>query len=105
LTDGGRPGETGDHVLCWQPASSTERSIAALEAEFWMSVVGNEPSPAVSAHPEEIKSTFDLRVGEHIVLQASARITPAGVICTGIAVATVMLSIAYLVSATRRRPG
>jgi hypothetical protein len=69
-----------------------------------MSVIGNEPSSAVSSHPEEIKSTFDLRVGEHIVLQASARITPAGVISMGIAVATIMLSIAYLVSAKRPRP-
>jgi hypothetical protein len=68
-----------------------------------MAVLGKESSFAVAAHPEEIKSTFDLRVGDSVVLQASARITPAGVICTGIAVATIMLSIGYLVSSKQRR--
>ena len=35
-------------------------------------------------HPEEIRSEFDLRVGKHITLQGWARITPAGLICSGL---------------------
>jgi hypothetical protein len=68
-----------------------------------MSVVKEENLSAVPSHPEEIKSEFDLRVGKHITLQGSARITPAGVISTGIAVAAMMLALGYLASSTRRR--
>ena len=68
-----------------------------------MAVVQEEPSPAVPSHPEEIKSVFDLRVGKHITLQGSARITPAGVISTGIAVAAMALALGYLASSMRRR--
>jgi hypothetical protein len=68
-----------------------------------MSVVQEEPSPAVPSHPEEIKSVFDLRVGKHITLQGSARITPAGVISAGIAVAVMTLALGYLASSTMRR--
>ena len=66
-----------------------------------MSVVQEEPSPAAPSHPEEIKSVFDLRLGKHITLQGSARITPAGVISAGIAVAVMTLALGYL--ASRRR--
>lgn len=62
-----------------------------------------EPEPPAAAHPEEIKSVFDLRVGKHISLQGSARITPAGVISTGIAVAAMALAFGYLAGSTRRR--
>ncbi|CAM5763920.1 hypothetical protein LMIY3S_00973 [Labrys miyagiensis] len=62
-----------------------------------------EPSPATPSHPEEIKSVFDLRVGKHITLQGSARITPAGVISVGIATAAMTLALGYLASSIRRR--
>lgn len=62
-----------------------------------------EFSSDAPTHPEEIKSVFDLRVGKHITLQGSARITPAGVICTGIAVAAMALSFGYLISSIKRR--
>jgi hypothetical protein len=68
-----------------------------------MSVVQEEPSPAVPSHPEEIKSVFDLRLGKHVTLQGSARITPAGVISTGIAVAAMTLALGYLASSIMRR--
>ncbi len=68
-----------------------------------MTVVHEEPLTTAPSHPEEIKSVFDLRVGKHITLQGSARITPAGVICTGIAVAAMALALGYLTSAMRRR--
>jgi hypothetical protein len=68
-----------------------------------MPVVEEVNLSAVPSHPEEIKSEFDLRVGKHITLRGSARITPAGVISTGIAVAAMMLALGYLVSSTGRR--
>jgi hypothetical protein len=68
-----------------------------------MAVVYEEPSPAAPSHPEEIKSVFDLRLGKHVTLQGSARITPAGVISAGIAVAVMTLALGYLASTARRR--
>ncbi len=60
-------------------------------------------SDAPPSHPEEIKSVFDLRVGENIAMHASFRITPAGVISTGIAVAAVAFAFGYLASTLQGR--
>lgn len=68
-----------------------------------MPVVQEESSANVHSHPEEIKSVFDLRLGKHVTLQGSARITPAGVISAGIAVAAMTLALGYLASSGRRR--
>ncbi len=68
-----------------------------------MPIAQEEPLPVASSHPEEIKSVFDLRLGKHVTLQGSARITPAGVIGVGIAVALMTLALGYLASSTRRR--
>lgn len=68
-----------------------------------MAVAQEESSPEVPSHTDEIKSVFDLRVGKHVTLQGSARITPAGVISAGIAVAAMTLALGYLVSSARRR--
>lgn len=68
-----------------------------------MTVVQEEPLADVPSHPEEIKSVFDLRVGKYISLQGTARITPAGVISTGIAVAAIALAFGYLASSSTRR--
>lgn len=68
-----------------------------------MSAVQEEDKPALPLDPQEIKSVFDLRVGKHITLQGSARITPAGVISAGIAVAAMTLALGYLISSVRRR--
>ena len=54
-------------------------------------------------HPEENRSEFDLRVGTHITLQGKARITPAGLICSGLAVAMVTCALAYLARSVPRR--
>lgn len=67
-----------------------------------MTVMQEDGSTAVPSHPEEIKSVFELTVGRHITLRASARITPAGVISTGIAIAAVALAFGYLASSSRR---
>lgn len=61
-----------------------------------------EPMPS---HPEEMKATYDLRIGKSVSLQGTARITPAGVITMGLAAAAIILAVAALVSASRPRPG
>lgn len=68
-----------------------------------MTGIQQEHPIAAPSHPEEIKSTFDLRMGKHITLQGSARITPAGVISTGIAVAAMTLALGYFISSIRQR--
>lgn len=68
-----------------------------------MTAVRDESSAALPTHPEEMKASFDLRIGDSIAIQASARITPAGVLCTGLAVAAMMLALGYLVGAAKRR--
>jgi hypothetical protein len=60
------------------------------------------PDEAVPTHPEEMKAVYDVRVGKWITLQGSARITPAGMIATGIAVSALLLATAALVRAARR---
>jgi len=61
----------------------------------------SQPIDPTPAHPEEMKAVYDLRIGKWVTLQGSARITPAGVVCTGLAVAAILLSTAALVRAAR----
>ncbi len=68
-----------------------------------MSALQDELSNDIPSHPEEMKSVFDLRVGKHVTLQGSARITPAGVISTGIAVAPMTFAVGYMISSVGRR--
>jgi hypothetical protein len=65
---------------------------------------GDAPEAAAPAptHPEEMKAVFDWKVGRWITMQGTARITPAGVVCTGIAASAILLSVAALVRACRR---
>ena len=62
----------------------------------------NAQKPASSCHPEEMRATWDLKIGRNIALQGSARWTPAGVITAGIAASAVLLSISALARAMRR---
>ncbi|MBD0416963.1 hypothetical protein [Oryzicola mucosus] len=65
--------------------------------------VQRPPVATSNSHPEEMKAVYDLRIGKHVALQGSARITPAGVICTGIAVSAMILAFGFLASAVSRR--
>jgi len=58
-------------------------------------------TPATPYHPEEMRATWDLKVGKSITLQGTARWTPAGVVTAGIAASAVLLSISALVRARR----
>ncbi|MET0167527.1 MAG: hypothetical protein ABW318_21325 [Vicinamibacterales bacterium] len=46
-------------------------------------------------HPEEMKTNFDLRIGKSVSLQGSARITPAGVVTTGIMACLFVMAVAW----------
>jgi hypothetical protein len=53
-------------------------------------------------HPEEIRTTFDLRIGEHTNLRGSARVTPAGIVAAGLMTVAVLVATTALVRAVRR---
>ncbi|RDJ27653.1 hypothetical protein DWF00_12030 [Bosea caraganae] len=60
---------------------------------------------SIPTHPEEMKASFNLRVGKSISLQGSARITPAGVVTTGLMISAIVLAFGYLArSMPHRRP-
>lgn len=56
----------------------------------------------IPTHPEEMKATYNLRVGKSISLQGSARITPAGVVTIGVTTLLVALAFAALAPGRRR---
>ena len=53
-------------------------------------------------HPEEMRGSFDLRIGNNINLKGSGRLTPAGIVTAGITMASVLLATTALVRAVRR---
>lgn len=55
-------------------------------------------------HPEEMRGSVALRIGERTVLDASGRITPAGVICAGIAVAAMLVAFGFALRSARALP-
>ncbi|MFO0990338.1 MAG: hypothetical protein U1E67_00200 [Hyphomicrobiales bacterium] len=68
-----------------------------------MSGLENERSREAPSHPEEIRADYELRLGKLITVQASARITPAGVISAGIAAAAIILTVGFLASSRGSR--
>lgn len=61
-----------------------------------------DPAGGIITHPEEMRAAFDLRVGKSINLKGAARVTPAGLICGGIAGVAVLIAGSALVRAARR---
>jgi hypothetical protein len=71
-----------------------------------------EPDSAADRH--ELRSNFNMRIGKSISLQASARITPVGIVAAGVATLCVALAVVALspnlktlanrTSRSRRRP-
>ena len=62
-----------------------------------------EPLRATPDHPGEMSAHVHLRVGG-MSLRASAHATPAGLLAVGVLVSAIILSVAPLVWAARRRP-
>ncbi|WP_424810755.1 hypothetical protein [Roseococcus sp. YIM B11640] len=71
-----------------------------------------EPEPEADAgtplsaltHPEEMRATFDAEFGKFASMRATARCTPAGLVTVGVMVSSVLLSVAAIIWASRRRP-
>lgn len=61
------------------------------------------PDTDIPTHPEEMKTNFDLRVGKSIALKGSARITPAGIVTTGLTILAVAVAWSFLASGPLRR--
>ena len=59
---------------------------------------------SIPVHPEEIRASVEFRVDNSVSLNAMVRITPAGLVTTGVMVATILLSVTALVWVIRR-PG
>jgi len=58
--------------------------------------------PGISVeHPEEMLGGFDLHIGKNINLKGSGRITPAGIVTTGLMTVAVLLATTALVRAAR----
>jgi hypothetical protein len=56
----------------------------------------SEPDAPLT-HPEEMKAVFNLKIGDKISLQGSARMTPAGVVSGGIALSAILAAIGFIV--------
>ena len=64
--------------------------------------VVDEPE-STPANPEEMKASFNLKFGEKVSLQATARATPAGIATVGITVAVIIGAVGLVVWANRKR--
>jgi hypothetical protein len=60
-------------------------------------------SEAIPTHPEEMKTAFNLRIGDRISLQGTARVTPAGIVTVGITVCAILLASGFLKRAARNQ--
>ena len=66
---------------------------------------GGRPDDALvdaGAHPEEMRAGCELRIGERISVRATARITPAGMVCVGLAAAAITLAACWGAALIRR---
>ncbi|MGE7370711.1 hypothetical protein ACQKKX_16850 [Neorhizobium sp. NPDC001467] len=68
-----------------------------------MALMEKIASAAPPSGPDEICSDFEMRVGKHMTMRASARITPAGVISVGLAVAVMTWALGYVAGTLWRR--
>ncbi len=56
-------------------------------------------------HPEEMNARVELRIGNAVSVQATARATPAGLVAGGLLVAAILLSAACLIRVARQPVG
>jgi hypothetical protein len=54
-------------------------------------VQSEQPSETAAAHPEELKATLDLAIGNAVSVKASVRTTPAGLVGAAILAAVIVL--------------
>ena len=53
-------------------------------------------------HPEEMRASFNLRIGEKVFLRGDARLTPAGIVTAGLMTVAMLVAATALVRAARR---
>ncbi len=78
-----------------------EESVTAPARQGNPEASEQEASPT---HPEEMKAAFNLRIGDKISLEGSARTTPAGIISAGITLSTILAALGFVIWAGRKRP-
>ncbi len=49
-----------------------------------------------AAHPEEMRATVDLRIGNSVSIKATARATPAGLIAAALLISVVLIPAVWL---------
>ena len=54
-----------------------------------------------ATHPEEMRTSFNLRIGEETSLRGDVRMTPAGVVTAGLMTVAVLIAATALVRAIR----
>jgi hypothetical protein len=62
-------------------------------------VESEHPSETAAPHPEELKATLDMAIGNAVSVKASVRTTPAGLVGAAILTAAVLLPIVSLAKA------
>ena len=61
-----------------------------------------------SSHPEEMKASVNLRIGDSIAITATARATPAGLVAAALLIAAIVIPLVWLTkdpARTRLRSG
>jgi predicted nucleic acid-binding protein len=54
------------------------------------------------SHPEELRSSFEIRFWDRVVVSAKARATPSGLISIGLMVSAIILAAGYKAAQRRR---
>jgi|HubBroStandDraft_4_1064222.scaffolds.fasta_scaffold201569_2 hypothetical protein len=70
-----------------------------ITASFNRRVESEHPSETAAAHPEELKATLDLAIGNAVSVKASVRTTPAGLVGAAILAAVIVLPTVSLAKA------
>jgi hypothetical protein len=63
--------------------------------------MSDTPTEVPITHPEEMLGGFHVRIGKNINLKGSGRITPAGIVTTGLMTVAILLATTALVRAAR----
>jgi len=63
-----------------------------------------ERNPETAAsHPEEMKATVDLHIGDSISITATARATPAGLIAAALLISAILIPLVWLARDRKRQ--
>jgi hypothetical protein len=63
---------------------------------------GGNQAVTAAPHPEEMKATAEIHLGQSVHLRASARATPAGLVAVALLLCAVMVPLAWVAVARAR---